>query len=422
MHITYAFLFTPHYECYSLNPSFATISRYDAVYYFLFLFAVAFSSFKDAYLLLLLLSILFDYRTSIISGIVLLVCSALKFSLHLSNDAYFFLLFGVISAIIQPRITIKKEYYISIPAMILPLLHVYTIPLIVLYVGLGMFFPFSIVLSALEFYLEGVHFALYTIPLMVLPYVIRKKSVVYTALSTGLGWFSAILPPLALFLFLVERKSLLYSSIVLLVVTVVFYFTGYYTLYPVVGAIVSSLVFLIGNRVILFVKAHKRPIVLSLVVIAFISLVALSFVYTYAVYFSFIFAVAFFAIYERRRVLYFLLLVLLSFHFPFIALSGYRLKDKLNFLIPLSLVIYSAFYLNGVYLAFFSALAYFAQGYKLPKFLVYLPPMFIFFPFNLVKGALSVVVFIVGYLIGRKSEFVGLLYEIVLAFSSLKLI
>ncbi|QXJ31893.1 hypothetical protein J5U21_01544 [Saccharolobus shibatae] len=63
--------------------------------------------------------------------------------------AYFYLVFVVISSVIQDRFTIRKEYYLSLISLLLPLLHNYTIPSIILSLGFGMFFPFSIVLSAI---------------------------------------------------------------------------------------------------------------------------------------------------------------------------------------------------------------------------------------------------------------------------------
>ena len=397
-------------------------SRFRAISYSLFLLAVAFSPLNDSFLLLFLLSILFDYRASIISGITLLVYSAVRFSIPISNDAYFLLLFGLISSIIQSKIAIRREYYYSIPALVLPQLHLGTFAPLALSIGSGMFFPPALVLSALEFYLEGVHWALYTIPFAALPYLIRKKEVVFTALSAGLGWFSAMFPPLALSLFLMDRRSLLYSSVALLGASAISYYMGHYSLYPAVGAMLTSAVFMAGDKVVGFVKSHRRAVVSSLVIASYLSLVTLSFFYGRALYFAFIFALVLVSILipeiREKKFVYFSILALLSYGFPFLVLSGARLKDRLNFVVPAVLIACSVLSPNCAYLAFFSALAYFAQGYsRLPKFLIYLPPVFVLFPFNPVRAILAAITFTAGYLIGRRSEFVGLLYEISLVLS-----
>ncbi|QXJ28539.1 hypothetical protein J5U23_01408 [Saccharolobus shibatae B12] len=80
-----------------------------------------------------------DYKVSVIFGIVLLILSALEPNFALI--AYFYLVFGVISSVIQNRFTVRKEYYLSLISLLLPLLHNYTIPSIILSLEFGMFFP-----------------------------------------------------------------------------------------------------------------------------------------------------------------------------------------------------------------------------------------------------------------------------------------
>ncbi|AWR94008.1 hypothetical protein [Acidianus brierleyi] len=193
--------------------------RYDKLISSIFFsLSIAFLPFgTEDYIILFLTSILLigvNYRGTIISGIFLLVISA--FGYPYSNFAYFYLIFGVISAVLQDKITIKKEYYLSLGAVLFPLLYHYIIPSILLSLGFGMFFPFSIVFSAIMFFTEGVKYGLFLIPIIILPYVLKKwkNLITFSLISAGISWFSAIFPPLLLFLFpiyRIEKRSLIIS-------------------------------------------------------------------------------------------------------------------------------------------------------------------------------------------------------------------
>ncbi|WP_218267365.1 hypothetical protein [Saccharolobus shibatae] len=173
---------------------------------------------------------------------------------------------------------------------------------------------------------------------------------------------------------------------------------------------------------------YTREIILFAVVGVFITFTLLAFLYNYFfIYSTFLLSALYFSYsMYNRKFMQFLLLVLLSAltKDAFLPLSGYRLKDRFNVVVVSLAVILGIIFLKTDYFSFIalsSALAYFAQGYRLPKFVMYLPPV-VLFPFRLILIPLIVLTVVSGYLIGRKWEFIGLLYEISLAFSILHLL
>lgn len=400
----------------------------------LFSLSVAFLPFgTEDYIILFLTSILLagiDYRGTIISGIFLFVISA--FGYPYSNLAYFYLVFGVISAVLQDKIVIKKEYYLSLGAVLFPLLYHYTIPSILLSLGFGIFFPFSIVLSAIMFFMEGVKDGLWLIPTIILPYVFKRwKSVIaFSLISAGLSWFSVIFPPLLLFLFLVyriEKRSLMISSILLLLFSVYFTLSGIYNvlLYSTIASIISSAVlissFINGRRVKISHNLILPGIIGIVVVSSILSIIEYNYTFAYlalltsSIYFSYVS--------YKRNFSQFLLLIVLSFisRYPFISLSGYRLKDEVNIAVVTVTLMIAMFHTSLVYslVALSASLAYLMQNFRIPRIFSYIPPVAIIFSLDLTRVLLSLLVVISGYLIGRKVYFIGLIYEISLAFSLL---
>ncbi len=423
-----------------------------------FSLSIAFLPFgTEKYIILLLTSILLigiNYKGTIISGISLLIISALGYQSHFTylsqystqyaNLAYFYLIFGIIATILQGRITIKKEYYLSLGSVLFPLLYHYTIPSIILSIGFGMFFPFSIILSGIMFFSEGVKYGLFLIPTIILPYVLKrwKNTLIFSTLSVGISWFSAIIPPLLLFLFpiwKIEKRSILISSFLLVLTSVYLIFSGNYNIffYSAIASIISSSVF-ISSRFIynVFKKIHniQRLILFSIIgIVAISSILSFEF-YDYSfTYVAFIASSIYFSyIMYKEKSLQFFLLVIVSLlsRYPFIPLSGYRLKDKTNIIVMILAIAIAIFYMNLDYslIALSSSLAYLIQNFRITKIFSYIPPITIFFPLDLVSSTLltrilfSAIVVISGYLIGRKWEFLGLIYEISLAFSFLYII
>lgn len=414
--------------------------RYDKLISSIFFsLSVAFLPFgTEDYIILFLTSILLigvDYRGTIISGIFLLVISA--FGYPYSNFAYFYLLFGVISAVLQDKITIKKEYYLSLGSVLFPLLYHYTIPSILLSLGFGMFFPFSIVFSSIMFFTEGVKYGLFLIPIIILPYVLKKLKnlITFSLISAGISYFSAIFPPLLLFLFpiyRIEKRSLIISSVLLLFLSLYFLFSGIYNmlLYSIISSIISSTV-LIFSRFInnFYIKINIQHLILFSIIgiVTIFSILSIEFYnYTFAyialltssIYFSYVF-------YERKF-LQFFLLIALSFisKYPFISLSGYKLKDKVNIAVIILTLIIAIFHVNLVYslVALSASIAYLMQNFRIPKIFSYIPPITIIFTPDLTRVLFSLLVVSSGYLIGRKTYFIGLIYEISLAFSLLYII
>lgn len=401
-----------------------------------FSLSVAFLPFgAQDYIILFLTAILLigvNYRGTIISGILLLIISA--FGYPYSNLAYFYLVFGVVSTILQEKITIKREHYLSLGAVLFPLLHHYAIPSILLSLGFGIFYPFSILFSAIMFYTEGVKYGLFLIPTIILPYVLKKwrNLIALSLVSTGTSWFSAIFPPLLLFLFpiyRIEKRSLIISSVSLLILSVYLIFSGIYNIlqYSIISSIIPSTV-LISSRFIdnLKIKISIRSLILLSIIgiVAISSILSIGFYnYTFT-YIALLTSTIYFTyVSYQRKYLQFSLLAALSLitKYPLIPLSGYKLKDEANIaVIILTLTIaISHISLNYSLATLSTSLAYLMQNFKIPKIFSYIPPITIIFTPHLTGILLSILVVSSGYLIGRKAHFIGLIYEISLATSLL---
>jgi len=213
--------------------------------------SVAFLPFGiENYFILLLVSILLisiDYRGTIISGILLIMLSAL--GIKFFDITYFYLLFGIISAILYEKLKIKKEYYLSIGAVLFPLIHQYLVPSILLSIGFGIFFPFSIILSSLMFYIEGFKYWFILLPFTLL-YFYRKS--VFYFISTGIALLSTVFPPMFLLLFVfyrLESRALIFPSILLSIFTIYLSLMGDFTIVVKfsIASIALSTIFIISR-------------------------------------------------------------------------------------------------------------------------------------------------------------------------------
>ncbi|QKR00841.1 hypothetical protein GWK48_11005 [Metallosphaera tengchongensis] len=428
------------------------LSKYDkAIASALFSLSVAFLPFGQFdYYVLSLVSILLiglDYRGTIVSGVLLLLISAL--GVDYGDLAYFYLLFGVVSALLEPRVKIRREHYLSLGSVVFPLVHL-TLPSVLLSIGLGMFFPFSIVVSGLMFYTEGVKYGLYLIPVAVVPYLLRRKGVLSSTrvltsslLAMGVSSFSYFFPPAFVFLFplyKVEKRALLVSSVTFLFLSIYLFVNGIYDVLfvSVISSIVSSIVFLSSRyvfRVIPFItRDYMRLATYAVVGVTVVSTVLVLFYYYYTLaYIAFALSLALFTLLNYREdYLRFLFLVLLSLllRYPYIPISGYKLVSRLNILVVLVPILVAALHptLELSVTSLSSAIAYFLQRFKVPTIFSYVPPATVLYPYALlgveVYGVhvplgvlLPISVFVVGYLLGRRQEFLGLMYEISLALS-----
>jgi hypothetical protein len=389
-----------------------------------------------------------DCRGTIISGVLLLILSGL--GMNYMDISYFYLLFGVIGVILEPKIKIKREYYLSLGSVIFPLLHL-PVPSLLLSIGFGTFFPFSIVLSGLMFYIEGVKYGLYIIPFAAVAYLLGKKRILTlykriltsSMLAMGISLLSYLYPPVFVFLFTLykaEKRGLLISSVAFLIVSIYCAVNGIYDLLFVstISSIISSLVFLSSRYVFRAISLIRNPIRFPLYVV--IGVIGVSFILTIFYYYYFLAYVAFalssafflFLNYKEGYVK-FLFLVLLSFlsGCPSLPLSGYKLVNKLNVVVVLIPIFVTLFHptLEFSLISLSSAMGYLLQNFRIPSVFSYIPPIAILFPHVLLKVMfytvsvplgvfLPIGVFGVGYLVGRKQEFVGLLYEISLALTA----
>jgi hypothetical protein len=417
----------------------------------LFSLTVAFLPLTEGVVFILfLVSILLigiDYRGTIISGVLLLILSSL--GMNYMDMAYFYLIFGVIAAILEPKIKIKREYYLSLGSVIFPLLHV-PVPSLLLSIGFGMFFPFSIVLSGLMFYTEGVKYGLYIIPFAVVAYLLGKKRILTLSkriltssmLAMGISWLSYFFPSVFVFLFPLykaEKRGLLISSVAFLIVSIYFIVNGIYDLLFVstISSIISSLVFLFSRYVFRAISLIRNPIRFSLYVVIGVigvsSILTIFYRYYFSSYVAFALSSAFFLFLNyKKEYTQFFFLVLLSFFsgYPFLPLSGYKLINRLNIVVVFIPILATLIHptLEFFLISLSSVIAYLLQIFRIPGVFSYIPPMVILFPYVLLNVMfytvsvplgvfLSIGVFGVGYLVGKKQEFLGLLYEISLALS-----
>ncbi|AWR94005.1 hypothetical protein DFR85_04630 [Acidianus brierleyi] len=105
-------------------------------------------------------------------------------------------------------------------------------------------------------------------------------------------------------------------------------------------------------------------------------------------------------------------------------MSGYKLKDEVNIAVIILTLMIAIFHINLVYslVALSASVAYLMQNFRIPKIFSYIPPITIIFSPDLTGVLLSLLAVSSGYLIGRKVYFIGLIYEISLAFSLLYIV
>ncbi len=395
----------------------------------LFSISVAFLPFgTENYVILLLVSILLigiDYRGTIVSGILLIILSAL--GLKFVDISFFYLLFGVFSAVFSEKIKIRKEHYLSIGAVLFPLLHQYLIPSILLSIGFGIFFPFSLILSSVMFYFEGFKYWFILIPFLLF-YLYRKGA--WYFLSTGIGLLSIIFPPLFLFLFVfykLEKKALLLPSILLPLFSIYMFIIGNFTAVTsfTIASILLSSIF-IASRILdrdLVKQAIRNVTFIAIAIIAF-SAIMYAIFHSYWIYVG-LFTLGTYTVYKLydQKYMHFALLVLLSFitKYYFISLSGYSMKNKLNIAIIAIAAALTVFHFQMEFLlaTVFSLIAYGLQFLKIPKFFSFIPPVFILATQTALvfKIVFAIIMLISGYLIGRKYYTIGLIYEISLGLS-----
>ncbi|AOL17194.1 hypothetical protein BFU36_11295 [Sulfolobus sp. A20] len=404
----------------------------------------------------LMISRLLDYRGVIIAGITFLLISI--FRMEYSDISYFYLLGGVISAILV-RSERKVEIYeaLSLFSVLIALTYtIFKIPIIFLSIGLGLFFPPSLIFSSIILYLEGFRYALYLTPIFIIPYLWKSKLLDFTLISIGLSMLFPFSIPFMLVLSKFNRTSLLISSIVLSLATIYLFSEGYYDINIAISSIICSAIFLASFKYDLIVRYFlmKRFLqTLPIILVGISSILVLFFYYYIFSYVALAVSLIYFLIIYEKKILenfdvlkYSLLVVfsiLLNKYYFFLPLSGYYLKNKLNFVMSVIPIIVSITLLNDVNItlvALFSSLSYFLQSlrntfnvkplsYILPSSILIIPftsylktysvlsyiltgNLFPLFISSIVIVTLCLITYISSYLLGRSSQYLGIIYGI----------
>ncbi len=408
----------------------------------------------------IMISLVLDYRGVVLAGITFLILSVF-FSQYM-DISYFYLLNGVIAIIVyeawKKRNVKSVDLALSLVSILLPLAYNYLgIPLVLLSIGLGLFFPPSILASLTLFYIEGFKYAFYLLPIIILPYLWKSKVVNFTLISLGLSLLFPYSIPLLFILAKYKRGALLYSALALLAFSIISLLAlGNYSLMmsASIASIASSAVYLSFDYVLKARRYIRHIVVYTSLGLVIASTVLALFYYYYSFSYIALAASLGFFIYtnydkivKNIEFLKFGSLILFSFLFPrypFLPLSGYYLKNKWNVVaVGASIVVISLFYLHSVDLAlisFFSSLSYFLQSLSVNnvKVVSYLPSAVIialdlklkssylylpFFNSNLLliivyvvlAGLLSSVTILLSTFIGERNQYLGVIYSISLA-------
>ncbi|MCI2414090.1 MAG: hypothetical protein MPF33_02370 [Candidatus Aramenus sp.] len=136
-----------------------------------------------------------EYRGVVISALAFLIASC--FYPQFYDVTYFYLLSGVLGAILGDRLKLKEVGYLSAFSTLSVLLYPYSqIPAIFLSLGFALFYPFVLPFSMIALYFEGFKYALLLIPAMVIPLVWKSLTPKLTLISIGIGYLIAVFPPL----------------------------------------------------------------------------------------------------------------------------------------------------------------------------------------------------------------------------------
>ncbi|MCY0859874.1 MAG: hypothetical protein OWQ54_05530 [Sulfolobaceae archaeon] len=408
----------------------------------------------------IMVSMILDYRGVVIAGISFLILSVF-FSQYM-NISYFYLLNGVIAIIVyeawKKRNVKPVDIALSIVSIILPLAYSYLgIPLVLISIGLGLFFPPSILASLVLFYIEGFKYSLYLLPIIIIPYLWKSRVINFTLISLGLSLLFPYSIPLLFILAKYKKGALLYSALAFLAFSIISLLAlGNYNLMinASIASLASSAVYLSFDYVLKSRRYIRHIVFYTSLGLVVASAVLVLFYYYYS--FSYIALAASLGLFtyvnydrivKNIELLKFGSLILLSFLFPrypFLPLSGYYLKNKWNVVaVGASIVVISLFYLHSVDLALislFSSLSYFLQSLSVNnvKVVSYLPSVaiialdlklkssYLYLPFfnsnllllieySVLAGLLSAITVLLSKFIGERNQYLGVVYSISLA-------
>jgi len=395
-----------------------------------------------------------DYRGAMLSAIAFLAASV--FDGSFMDISYSLFLGGIIGALVEKRTGRAEGWRLALAVVSVFLAQFYSrfgLPLALTSMGISLFYPPATFVALATLYFSGFAYAPYFLPVVVLPYFFDKLPG-YVMASLGLGMSFPYSLPLIFVLARLEKRALVIASVVLSAVSAYFFLVGDfgYAVSASVGSLTSSAVFLSYW----WLHAHwrkVRQIVAPLLALSFVvvsSFLTLFLYYYWMSYVSLLVSIGIFAYVASpwlKRELEFLrwaFLVLLSSLNPLAPLGGYYLRDRWNLIPILALIVLSFTSIDHVWFAlasFTSSISLLLQSLRVKNFklLSYLPisvtPVEGYYPAKvflysvsgdwvavLVYALLPLVVLTACYLVGRRDQFLGVVYGLSLGLALLTIV
>lgn len=400
------------------------------------------------------LSMALDYRGVVFSAIAFLVASA--FDGSFMDASYFLLLGGIIGALVEGRTGRAEGWRFALAVVSVFVAQFYSrlgLPLALTSIGVSLFYPPATLVALGTLYFSGFAYAPYFLPVVVLPYFFDKLPS-YVMTSLGLSLSSPYSLPLVLVLAKLERRALIIASAVLSAISAYFFLEGTYGY-----AVSTSVASLTSSAALLFYWwLYERwrklnRVVVPLLALSFVgmgSILTLFLYYYWAPYVTLIVSLGIFTYVVSpwlKRKLEFLrwaFLVLLSSVNPLAPLGGYYLRDRWNLIPVLALIAVSFASIGHVWFAlasFASSLSLLLQSLRAKnvKLLAYLPSsvtpvegydpakVFLYFVSGnwvdvLVYALLPLVVLMASYFVGKRDQFLGVVYGLSLGLALLRII